>query len=132
MSRVENWEIALADALAAAEAVPFSWENGGCIGLAIDCVTAITGKAPIQKPKLADALAAKRWLKKNGHADLAEAIAAQLEEIPVVFASRGDVGIVERDGNQTAAVCAGLYWTARSEAGLVRVSRAEIKRAFRV
>lgn len=132
MSRVDNWEIALADALTKAEAVPFSWQCGGCVGLAIDCAEAITGKAPLEKPVLSDALDAKRWLKKSGHADLADAVAAHLEEIPVAFAGRGDIGIVDRDGSQTAAVCAGLYWLARSEAGLVRVSRAEIKRAFRV
>lgn len=132
MTRIENWEIALSKALVDAEAVPFSWEGGGCVGLAIDCAEAITGKAPLKKPKLADALAAKRWLKKNGHSDLADAIAAHLEEIPIAFSGRGDVGIVDRDGNQTAAVCAGLYWVARSETGLVRLSRAEIKRAFKV
>lgn len=132
MTRIDNWEIALSKALVDAETVPFSWANGGCVGLAIDCAEAITGKQPLEKPCLKDALDAKRWLKKNRHSDLADAIASHLEEIPIAFAGRGDVGIIEREGNQTAAVCAGTHWVCRSEAGLVRVNRGEIKRAFRV
>lgn len=132
MNRIENWEIALFKAISEADAVPFSWQDGGCIALAIDCVQAITGEMPLEKPSLTDVLDAKRWLRDNGFADLGDAIASYLDEIPVAFAGRGDIGIVDRDGFQTAAVCAGIHWVARSEAGLVRVSRGEIKRAFRV
>ena len=132
MVRIENWDLALFEALAAAEAQPFSWADGGCMALALDCIAAMTGTLPIARPDLRDALDAKRWLRKNGHADLAAAMAAHLAEIHLSAAGRGDIGIIERDGNQTAAVCAGLHWVARSEQGLVRVSRAEITRAFRV
>lgn len=132
MERIENWDFALFNALVAAEAKPFSWADGGCVALAVDCITAITGQEPFERPCLTDALDAKRWLHRNGFDTLGDAIAANLEEVPIAFAGRGDIGVVDRDGFQTAAVCDGLHWVARSEAGLVRLPRAAVTRAFRV
>lgn len=130
--RVDGWELALITVLEAASAKPFSWANGGCIELAIDTVTALTGAAPMEKPVLEDALDARRWLKANDFDSLGDAIGAHLAEIPVAMAGRGDIGVVSRDGIETAAVSDGLHWVAKSETGVLRVSRGEIARAFKV
>lgn len=130
--RVDGWEMALIDVIAAADTTPFSWANSGCIELAIDNVTALTGSSPLEKPVLEDALDARRWLKANGFDSLGDAMAAYLEEIPVAMAGRGDLGVVIREGIETAAVSDGLHWVAKSETGLLRVLRGDIARAFKV
>lgn len=120
------------EAIGAAEARPFSWADGGCAGMVLDCVKAVRGSAPVEAPCLNGAGGVARWLKGRGHASIAEAFAAHFEEIPVAMAGRGDIGIAERDGRQTAVVCAGVHWAGKSETGVLRVSRGEIIRAFKV
>ena len=133
MSRVEDWPERLLETVDAAKLQPFGWGIADCITFALDCARAVRGGAvgPVIPPYATEA-GADAALAALGFAALSDAFAAHLEECPVAFAGRGDLGIIDTEGHQGAVVCTGVHWIGRTTGGFVHLNLHHVSRAFRV
>lgn len=134
MTRVDDWPKRLAAVVAKHQALPSEYGLSDCYIIADDAVEAVTGKtmygAAVRRYKTPTGAA--KQLRKKGFATVRDAFAAKFSSIPVVFAQRGDIGVVERDGE----VCGGVFTAAgfmvRDVNGLSFVKPSEVTDAFRV
>ncbi|MGQ3671644.1 DUF6950 family protein [Xanthobacter sp. TB0136] len=78
------------------------------------------------------AAGAARLLVERGFAGIGDALAAVLPEVPPALAQRGDVGVIDENGEEAGVVVIGADVLGMAPAGLTRVPRARLKRAFRV
>jgi hypothetical protein len=141
MNRMLDWETKLADFIHANLRTPFAWGKFDCCLFACDAVQAVTGTDLARDfrgkyDSLASAYAMAKEYSGGAIAELAEKKAAEYElaEVPLAFASRGDVvlvstvlgdalGIIGMDGID--ALCSASH-------GLVKVSRSAWKKAWRI
>lgn len=131
--RVRGWERALLDVVAKHRAQPFAWGTSDCFTLPLDAIVAITGTDPW--PGLHDydsRISAARCLSLQGYENLAAAFADKFPEVPVSFAQRGDVGVVNDQGNICGALFLASGCVGKTENGVVLFPREAVKRAFKV
>jgi hypothetical protein len=103
----------------AAEKRPFLWGEHDCCLFAADCAGAMTGEnfATGWRGTYDSETGAKALLRGGG--SLKKVLAHYLDEVPVKFAQRGDIAIVENNGSQCAGVVySGVVWVPGST-GLV-------------
>lgn len=121
--RLNNWENALAIFLRAHRDLPFVWGKNDCCLFAAGAVREITGvdfAAPF-RGKYSTALGSIRALKRYGNSDLLSTLIAILgEPIPILLAKRGDIALVEIEGQLSAGVHYGSVWCV-GDTGLVTV-----------
>ena len=132
--RVDNWPSRLALVVADAERMPFGWGVHDCAIFARNCQVAVTGK-----DRFGDlfggyktALGAARRIKRAGFDDIEGLLSAHLPEVPVNFAQRGDVAVVDAGHGATLAVMLGETVALPGLDGLARYPRALVRRAWRV
>jgi hypothetical protein len=133
--RVENWLDRLAEVIAKHDAMPFAYGVSDCAILVRDVVEALTGTIPDEfRGEYTDAGSARSRLRGYGCQNLAELFARALPEIPLAFASRGDIGIADYPGAIIGGgvVVVGLDLIGKGHEGLVRLPRAALARAFKV
>jgi hypothetical protein len=111
------------------------WGRLDCIVLAREHVCAVTGADPGLWPSGWDSeRSAARLLRRLGHRDVGDLLAAILTEIPPVMAHVGDLGVI--DGGRrgpSAVVVLGDRLAAVTDTGLARdLPREALIRAFRV
>lgn len=134
MHRRPDWEERLHAFIARRVAREFAWGRHDCVMFCMGAVRAMTGHDPAYgwRRKYNTALGSARTLKEAGFADVGEAMSSILTEIPIGFAQRGDV--VQAQGS--LGVCMGsdglFVGEEGGDPGLVRVSRGEWERAWRV
>jgi hypothetical protein len=132
MTRIREWQSALAELIGARMSMPFAWGEHDCCLFAADCVKAITGHDPAADARgsYSDERGAVRVLSKMGGL---EQIAATRcgDEVPPAMARIGDVvlGMVDRE---CLGVCTGETWHVPSAGGLVARSMSEALKAWRV
>ncbi|MGF7160121.1 hypothetical protein FHS85_001744 [Rhodoligotrophos appendicifer] len=131
--RVLNWPERLFDAIRSHEARPFEWAVSDCWGMAMDVVKAMTGHEPFASArKYKSARGARGALHRRGFATIVHALAAEFEEVPPAMAQRGDLGVIEVEHEQAAAICEGVMFVAKARTGVIRVPRSHVIQAFRV
>ncbi len=133
--RVANWPSKLAEAVAAAERIPFAWGAHDCGSFATDCEKAITGGtlfADVLGGNYKTPAGAARHLKRAGFADIEALVADRLQEIPVNFAQRGDWVVADTHDGPRIGVMLGDVFASPGDDGLVRHDRAAARRAWRV
>ena len=133
--RREDWFERLAEVLEWHEAQPFAYGISDCAILLRDAIEAMTDEIPDRfRLNYEDAAEARTALRASGHGNLAELIAAELEEIHPAFAGRGDVGIADYPGAIIGGgvVCVGLELIGKGQTGTVRLPRSALSRAFKV
>lgn len=115
-----GWETRLLDEVALWSAKPFAWtSDADCAAFGRACLVAMAGHHPFGAiPRYSTRVGAARALKAKGHADLHAALAAHFEEVHVALAQRGDLGLVQHDGQDAIAVNLGSQWVARAEQGV--------------
>lgn len=99
-ARREGWESGLNGCIESALTRPFQWGQHDCCLFAADAVAAITGRDPAEdyRGRYASAAQAARLLDRLGGIESLSANAG-FEEILPALASRGDIALVENDGN---------------------------------
>jgi len=126
-----DWQSRLAAFLAGRMATPFAWGTHDCCIFACDAVLAQTGHDP------ADGLRAHRTAQEAAqtladHGGVAALATARLgPEILPTLAAVGDVGLVQVDGRDALAVCAGSFWLAPGASGLASLPHDRALRAWR-
>lgn len=138
MKRHEDWKAALRSYLAEAADKPFAYgETGG----AIDCgafaggaVEAMTGENPHAKVagRYKTMKGALRALKRLGHDDHVAYAASLLTEIEPLYATFGDIAVVDSPEGPALGVVVGAHIEVRTPQGRGVVPLTDAVRAFRV
>lgn len=135
--RQAGWEKRLKAVIDTHMALPADYAVTNCYIIPDDAVEAITGKRmhPAMYrggsgPKTEKGAA--RRLLKHGFRNVEEAFAACFEAIPPTLAQRGDVGIVQRDGQFCGGVFTSIGFMVRGQDRIHFLPASEIKTAFRV
>ena len=116
----------LTEYLTAARDKPFCWGEHDCARFAAGWVEAVTGRNPMVGWRYTTQVGAARALARRGFATLADAVAAELPEIPLAYAMEGDIAMVD---GACGIVGGEVVYVLRSE-GLGIVPMARAKRAF--
>ncbi|KAF0135809.1 MAG: hypothetical protein FD152_1211 [Xanthobacteraceae bacterium] len=137
MKRLKDWRTRLHKAVEDRRRVPFSFEAGvDCALFVSDCIEAMTGEDPAAefRGRYTTDIGALRILRNEGHATLADAVAARLEEIHPSRAGVGDVAAVPTDSpfGWALGMFIGEQVIAQDLTGLATFSRDAAIRAFRV
>jgi hypothetical protein len=126
------WSVRLDALIAARMAAPFAWGTHDCCLFAADAVLAQTGVDPAAEFRgmYVDARGAVALLTDLGGL---QAVAARAgESIPALCAQVGDIGLVEHEGRELLAVCAGPVWLVPAEQGLTALPIDSATSAWRV
>lgn len=120
MARVSDWEKRLAECLAWHQAMEQAWGKSDCYMMADDAVEALTGHRMYPKALgYSTERGAARKLKAHGFADVGQAFAAKFAEVPVMMAQRGDIGVIERDGQMAGGLVTAAGFATRAHGGPV-------------
>jgi len=113
----------------------FEWGKWDCCLFAADCVKALTGEdyAAVFRNRYSSAIGAKRVLLNEGYSSLKTALIAVLgTEIPAKMAQRGDVVLIEQNGE----FAAGIIWAGQvlctGSNSLQRLSLSSVICAWRI
>ena len=137
MKKLDDWRQRLRSFLAAQSDVPFSF--GGVSG--VDCgsfaggaVEAMTGENPHAKVagKYKTMAGALRALKRLGHDDHVAYTASLLTEIEPLYATFGDIAVVDSPEGPALGVVVGAHIEVRAPGGRGVVPLTDAVRAFRV
>ncbi len=131
--RINGWEDALARVIEKHASQPLSYGVSDCGQLAADAVLAVTGTdvfADYRKYKTE--VGARKILQKAGCKDLSELFSKFFTPIHPFLAKRGDIGIVEQNGNICAGVFTGTGFACKSETGIFYLGIDTVKQAFSV
>ncbi len=132
--RRDDWENRLGAVVAKHQALPGEWGVSDCYAIPDDAVGALTGDLMYPKARTykTEAGAAKQ-LRKHGFENVAEAFAAKFPEVPPILAQRGDIGVIERDGQFSGGVFTSIGFLTRAHGHPVEfLPVSAVTRAFKV
>jgi len=126
------WRDRLDALIASRMATPFAWGTHDCCLFAADAVLAQTGADPAAdlRGTYTDARQALALLKSLG--GLAAVAGRGGQPVPALCAQVGDIGLVEHEGRELLAVCAGPLWLAPAEQGLAALPLEASRSTWRV
>lgn len=105
MTRIKGWEKALNAVIVKHRALPSEFGVSDCYLIADDAVEAVTGERMYPDVKYHSEFGAARELRMRGFENVEMAFAAKFETVSVSFAQRGDIGVMESDGQ----ICGGFF-----------------------
>jgi len=138
LQRLPDWRFRLGQIIESARELEFEWGIFDCALHVCNCIRAITGVDPAEKYRgtYSDEADAARIYGSSFADFIANQVAALgMNEVPVTFARRGDVVLVD---NNTAQGCVGVvsmdprFVSCAGEKGLILVPMVRWKRAWRV
>lgn len=132
MTRIREWQSALAAVIEERMQRPFKYGETDCCLFAADCVQAMTGHDPAAdaRGEYTDERGAARVMKKLGGLEAIAATRCGPEVSPAV-ARVGDVVLGKVD-RECLGICTGETWHAPSAAGLVALPMSAALKAWRV
>lgn len=131
--RVNGWEEALARVIEKHAKEPLQYGVSDCGQLAADAVLAVTNNDVFKEYRnYKTEVGAARILKKAGCRDLTELFAKHLEPVHPFFAQRGDIGVVEQNGDICAGVFTGTGFACKSETGIFYLNIDAVTQAYSV
>lgn len=132
--RIDGWEARLNAVVAKHQLLPPEWGVSDCYMLPDDVVEAMIGKRMFpQALGYKTESGAGRKLRKFGFSNLSEAFAARFSKISAVEAVRGDIGVIERDGEFSGGVFTSIGFATRPHDGPVAfLPLSSVTAAFRV
>lgn len=106
MARHDVWEQRLNAVVAKHKAMPGSWGVSDCWMMAMDAVEAVSGERiyPNLQAYKSEAQGYKVFRKAGFKLTVEEALAAVFEPVAPMQAMRGDLGVIERDGQISCGV----------------------------
>lgn len=131
--RKDDWENEHVKVIQFHSEQPGQYGISDCYLLADDNVHAITGNYMFPNGrKYKTKQGAAKLLLKHGFKNVEEAFAAKFEEVAPILAQRGDIGVIERDGEICGGVFTALGFAVRGEDRLYYMSVYDVKTAFKV
>lgn len=132
--RVKEWEKRLKAAIEKHMALPSQYGVSDCYLIADDAVEAVTGKtmygAAVRRYRTP--AGAGKQLRRRGFATVEDAFAARFATVPPSLAQRGDIGVIECDGEVCGGVFTAIGFAVRDESRVLFLPASEVKTAFRV
>ena len=134
MGRLTDWRARLEAYVSDCRGRPFEYGTHDCVLFAAGAVEALTGDDPAAefRGRYRTRAGALRALRRAGYADVAEAVAARFEEIPVSRALPGDIAVIEADEGPALGVVQGEMIYVLREDGLGLLPRGAASRGYRV
>lgn len=133
IERQKNWELRLIDAIFEEQNQPFEWGKHDCAILMAASVRAIYGNAhPALKEfvKYKNETSAKRLLAKRGGLD--KIVSEYFDEINMLSAQQGDLGIYVADGFAAGLVIIDGAALGKSPDGIFRMPIKKLTKVYRV
>ncbi|MBZ9852790.1 hypothetical protein LB566_03205 [Mesorhizobium sp. CA13] len=132
--RLHDWDRRLARVTEKHLAMAGEWGVSDCLQTAGDAVEAVIATNPFAEVagKYKTEPGAARMLRRRGFANVEEALASLFAKMPRLMARRGDLVVVERNGDLCAGYICEYGAAVKTEAGLTFVPQTEIRSAFRV
>lgn len=132
--RHPDWEDRLNDVVARHQACAGKWGASDCYVIPDDAVEAMTGEYMYPKARAYKTeVGAGKQLLKHGFANVGEAFAAKFPEVGPMMAQRGDIGVIERDGQFSGGVFTSIGFMTRAHGFPVEFLPASaVSRAFKV
>ena len=133
MTRILGWEQRLAETVQRHGEAAFAWGVSDCLTLAVDALEAVTGsREPLEQYlRYSTETGAARVIRSSGYTSVEDGFAVHFEDVPPALAQRGDLGVIERDGETAAGVFTGIGFAVRGKTGLLYEPITAVKRAFR-
>lgn len=137
MSRCEDWPEKLELFIEEKRHQPFDWRANNCCFFACDWLAILTGKDPAHglRERVTSDLSAARVLKQRGGVEgIAEAECKRRKwpDVPVPYAMRGDLMLIDTPQGPALGVCLGADVAFAGLGGVSFVTLAGCRRAWRV
>lgn len=134
MQKLVDWRPRLRAFLAAQAEAPFAYGSADCGAFAGGAIEAMTGENPHAKVagKYKTMAGALRALKRLGHDDHVAYAASLLTEIEPLYATFGDIAVVDSPEGPALGVVVGAHIEVRAPGGRGVVPLTDAVRAFRV
>ena len=134
MQKLVDWRPRLRGFLAAQADAPFAYGSADCGAFAGGAIEAMTGENPHAKVagKYKTMAGALRALKRLGHDDHVAYTASLLTEIEPLYATFGDIAVVDSPEGPALGVVVGAHIEVRAPGGRGVVPMTDAVRAFRV
>ncbi len=134
MSRVADWEKRLKAVIAKHQALPSQYGLSDCYLLPDDAVEAVIGStmygAAARRYKTPTGAA--KQLRRRGFETVENAFRAKFTEIAPSLAQRGDIGVVDSNGEICGGVFTAIGFAVRDERSVLFLPVSSVKTAFRV
>lgn len=134
LNRLPDWERRLALVTERHLDTPGAWGVADCLLTVADAVDAVTGTDPAAKIRgtYSSELGAAKLMRRRKCTDVEAVLAKLFAPVGRLMAQRGDVGVVERDGELAAGFITERGLAVKVETGLTFYPQTEIKSAFKV
>jgi hypothetical protein len=134
IARPANWPTLLAEYLEARRLMPFAWGTNDCCSFAADWVAIATGRTGLLDPWAGYSTAAEALRHLEAAGGVVAMWSGLMPAAPIapMLARRGDLVVVEIEGRQSIAVCAGETCAGPAANGLAWASLKEGVCAWRV
>lgn len=132
MNRFNDWENRLNAVIKKHQALPSQYGVSDCYLIADDAVEAVTGERMFPDIEYSNEIGAAKELRRHGFITVQDAFASKFEEIAPSLAHRGDVGIIEHDGEICGGFFSSIGFVARDATKLVFLPVSKVKTAFKV
>lgn len=132
MKRVAGWEARLHDVIEHHRKLPSKFGVSDCYLICDDAVEAVTGERLYPGVYYTSEMGAAKELLARGFKDVGEAFASKLERVAPSLAHRGDIGVIESDGQICGGFFCSLGFAARTNDALIFVPISRVKQAFKV
>ncbi|MCP4307794.1 MAG: hypothetical protein GY788_23555 [bacterium] len=133
MGRIVGWASRLSRVIERHNDLPFQYGTSDCYLLAADAVEAVTGERIFaDSRRYKTETGAAKLIRRKGFETIADAFDSLFEEIPPAWAGRGDIGVVDQDGDICGGVFTQLGFVARGKEQLLTLPRSDVIKAWRV
>lgn len=134
MSRVADWEKRLKAVIARHQAMPSQYGLSDCYLLPDDAVEAVTGSTTYGAAarRYKTPTGAAKQLRRRGFETVEEAFRAMFTEIAPSLAQRGDIGVIDSNGEICGGVFTAIGFAVRDERSVLFLPVSSVKTAFRV
>jgi hypothetical protein len=132
MARLHDWQTRFAEFAAARRAVPFAWGSNDCYLFAADAVLAMTGEDIATDLRGTYSTAREALRQQRAVGGIATVTAKLGEPVAATLAGPGDVVLIDMNGRDALGICNGGTVLGPGARGLVAVSMAAAKSAWKV
>ncbi|EJF91690.1 DUF6950 family protein [Bartonella tamiae] len=132
-NRADGWAVALGCVVEKHNELPFQYGVSDCGQFAADAIEAVIGKDILKPYRLyRTKIGAARVLRKSGFLNLGALFAKHFKEGSLSLAMRGDIGVVDYQGELCAGVFTGTGFACKGENGIIFADYSQIERVFEV
>lgn len=132
MTRIKGWETQLKLVIEKHMKLPSEFGVSDCYLLPDDAVFAIIGERMYPDITYTTEQGAAKLLLQHGFKTVEDAFAGKFAVVPVSLAHRGDIGVIDDNGQICGGVFTGIGFAVRDATKVMNVPISRVKTAFKV